>query len=173
MKIVLLGYMGIGKSSVGVKLAKTLSYDHFDLDTEIENREHKSISELFRDKGEIFFRKKENEVLKALIRQNSKLVLSTGGGTPCYGDSMQFLNTHKEVITIYLKGSLELLTNRLFAEREHRPLIAHLDSENLLKDFIRKHLFERAYYYNQATITIDTDDRTVNETVELIVSQLF
>ncbi len=173
MKLVLIGYMGSGKSAVGNHLANTLNYNYFDIDSEIENCERTAISTVFEQKGEIYFRRKENEVLRALISENSRIVLSTGGGTPCYGDAMKFLLEHEDVVNIYLKASLETLTNRLFEAQVHRPLIAHLKSEAALKDFIRKHLFERSHYYNQASVVINTDGYSVEEIVREIVARLF
>ncbi|QNJ96635.1 shikimate kinase [Constantimarinum furrinae] len=173
MKIVLLGYMGSGKSVVGEQLATTLNYSFLDLDNEIEKNAGMPISNLFSEKGEIWFRRKENEILKEIIQQDPKLVLATGGGTPCYGDSSSFIQLEKDVISIYLKTSLDELTHRLFSETTHRPLIAHLESKEALKDFIRKHLFERAHYYNQADLVIETDGKPVNAIVEIIVARLF
>lgn len=173
MKLVLIGYMGSGKSAVGNQLANTLNYNYFDLDSEIEKHEGTTISIVFEQKGEIYFRRKENELLKALISENSRMVLSTGGGTPCYGGAMTFLLEQKDVIAIYLKASLEIVTKRLFEEQIHRPLIAHIKSEAALKDFIRKHLFERSHYYNQASVVINTDGYSVEEIVREIVARLF
>jgi shikimate kinase len=99
-------------------------------------------------------------------------VLATGGGTPCYGDSMMFLSSQKDVKTIYLKASLDILTARLEEEKEHRPLLAHLKTKEDFNDFIRKHLFERSFYYNQSNFIIDNND-TVAETLEKIILKLF
>jgi shikimate kinase len=172
MKIVLIGYMGSGKSSVGKQLSTALNYKFIDLDAQIELREGMSIPKLFSERGEIYFRRKENEVIKDLILSEEKMVLATGGGTPCYGDISDFLASKKNVITIYLRTSLDTLTNRLMLERNKRPLISHISEEASLKDFIRKHLFERSYYYNQAQICIDTDGISIVEIVEAIVAKL-
>jgi len=173
MKIVLIGYMGSGKSAVGNLLATTLNCPYFDLDTEIEKHEKATINVLFEQKGEIYFRRKEAEILIALTTENSRMVLSTGGGTPCYGDTMKFLIENEGIIVIYLKASLEVLTGRLYNERTNRPLLVHLNTENSLRDFIRKHLFERSHYYNQASVVIDTDGHSVQEIVREIVAGLF
>jgi shikimate kinase len=173
MKIVLLGYMGSGKSVVGKQLARTLNYSFLDLDTVIAQEEDTTISALFAGKGEIWFRRKENEILKQCIAKNKDLVLATGGGTPCYGDTSQYLSEEKEVLVIYLKASLDTLSHRLIQEKEHRPLIAHLQDAESLRDFIRKHLFERAHFYNKADLVIDTDNKTVEAIVESIVVTLF
>ncbi len=173
MKLVLLGYMGSGKSTVGKQLAAALKYSFIDLDTQIELEEEKTIPELFAEKGEIYFRKKENDVLKNHITSEQNIVVATGGGTPCYGNTIEFLSSEKNVITIYLKVSLDSLTSRLMTENNERPLIAHIQDEFSLKDFIRKHLFERSYYYNKAQIHINTDGLSVKEIVALIVAKLF
>ena len=173
MKLILLGYMGSGKSSVGKQLAVPLDHKFLDLDLVIEEREGKSIAALFRDRGEIYFRRRESEIVKSLIQEEKTMVLATGGGTPCYGDTMAYLLAQENVITIYLKASLEVLTERLFREQQSRPLIAHVETKEDLKDFIRKHLFERAFYYNQASMVIETDGLSVDETARQIIAALF
>jgi len=173
MRLVLLGYMGSGKSSVGKLLSETLGYDFTDLDVCIESSEEAVITDVFKDKGELYFRRKEAALLKDLLSKKNKLVLGTGGGAPCYGTVMDDLLAEENVVTIYLKNSLETLTKRLFDEREDRPLIAHLDTENLLNDFIRKHLFERSFYYQRATIILECDSLSAEEIVEKIICELF
>ncbi|WP_339697293.1 shikimate kinase [uncultured Marixanthomonas sp.] len=172
MKIVLIGYMGSGKSTIGKALSKKLSYTFKDLDSEIEKVEEKKITAIFSEKGEIYFRKKENEVLRNLLSKKNKLVLSTGGGTPCYGTIMDYLTETDNVVPIYLKASLDVLTERLYAEKEKRPLISHLESKENLQDFIRKHLFERSFVYNKAALVISVDDKDVSEVVEEIILKL-
>ena len=165
--------MGSGKSSVGKALAASIGYNFFDLDSQIEFIEEKSISKIFYEKGEIYFRKRENLILKELMTSETNVVLAAGGGTPCYGDSMDFLLRQEETITIYLKASLSFLTDRLFQEKLNRPLIAHIDTKEILMDFIRKHLFERSYYYNQASLKIDVENVSVAELVKKITMALF
>ncbi len=173
MKIVLIGYMGSGKSSVGKKLAAVLGIPFKDMDDEIEKQEGISIPKIFSEKGEIYFRKVEIEVLKKILSKPEGFVLATGGGTPCYADSMNFLVKQKDVVSVYLKTPLDVLTTRLFSEKENRPLLAHLKTEENLNDFIRKHLFERAYFYNQAALIVEHGGESVNETVEKIILKLF
>ncbi|MEL6813050.1 MAG: shikimate kinase [Bacteroidota bacterium] len=173
MNLVLIGYMGSGKTSVGKELARSLNFTFTDLDSAIENSLGMTISEIFASKGEIFFRKQEAEVLKEVLSDQTKLVLATGGGTPCYGTVMQDLSNRDHTTTIYLKNNLDILTKRLFQEKEHRPLIAHLETEELLNDFLRKHLFERTFYYNQADYIINCDELTVTDIVENILLKLF
>ncbi len=173
MKIVLIGYMGSGKSSVGKSLARALDHSFVDLDHAIEESENNSIAEIFASRGEIYFRKKEAEVLNEILSTKDHIVLATGGGTPCYGTVMQSLTKDLSVHTIYLKASLDVLTDRLFQERAERPLITHLETKALLNDFIRKHLFERSYYYNQAKTSIDVSKLSVEAAVEAIVATLY
>jgi len=173
MKIVLIGYMGSGKSSVAKHLATTLNFDKLDLDTVIEDSEGKPITEIFLESGEIYFRKQEGSLLKEIITTKNNIVLATGGGTPCYGNVMEFLKNQEDVLTVYLKVSVDLLTKRLTTEKEHRPIISHLKNGAQLNEFIRKHLFERAFYYNQALLRLNTDDYSEDEVVEQIVATLY
>ena len=173
MKIVLIGYMGSGKSSIGKKLAEVLGIPFKDIDTEIEKETGSSISEIFSKKGEIYFRTIENKILKKLISQSESYVLATGGGTPCYANNMDVILEKEDVITVYLKIPLDVLTSRLYLEKDSRPLLAHLKTEDELNDFLRKHLFERVYYYNHAKLVIENKDENIDEIVEKIVSKLF
>lgn len=165
--------MGSGKTLVGKSLAETINQPFIDLDTQIEISEQKTVSEIFDAKGEIYFRKKEREVLEVILSDKNNSVLSLGGGTPCLGDTMELLNAQKDVQTFYLKASNETLTQRLYKEKSKRPLISHISSREALNDFIRKHLFERNYYYNKATHKISVDDKDVNSVVAEIVVTLF
>lgn len=173
MKIVLVGYMGSGKSSIGKKLAEVLKVPFKDMDSEIENAEATSIAKIFSEKGEIHFRKVENRILKDLLQRPDSFVLATGGGTPCYADSMDAVLDAKDVISIYLKTPLDTLVSRLFPERKKRPLLAHLKCEEELKDFVRKHLFERSHFYNKANRVVDSGADEVDGIVEKIILGLF
>ena len=173
MQIILIGYMGSGKSYVGKLLADVLNYSFIDLDLYIEKREGFKITEIFQKKGEIYFRKKETAYLKEILSENSKLVLATGAGTPCYGNNLSLLNESDTATTIYLRTSLGELVCRLFLEKSKRPLISHIKTEDLLNDFIRKHLFERSFYYCQSKTTITTDKKSGEKIVQDIVAGLF
>ncbi|WP_299437444.1 shikimate kinase [uncultured Aquimarina sp.] len=173
MNIILLGYMGSGKSSIGRDLAFKLKMNCLDLDDYIETQEKKSINQIFQDKGEIYFRKKENLYLKEVLETKNNSIISLGGGTPCFAGNLELIKNNKSAKSVYLKTSLQELVNRLFLEKEKRPLIAHITSKDDLKDFIRKHLFERSFYYNQAEFVISTDDKTVEEIVVEAQKALF
>ena len=172
MIITLLGYMGAGKSTIGQQLALVLGFDFVDLDAYIEIKEGCSVSEIFKLKGEIYFRKVEHNYLKELLIQNKSIVLSLGGGTPCYANNMELLNTNS-IVSFYLKLTPLNLANRLFDEKSQRPMISHLDTKKALHEFIAIHLFERQRYYQLARHTLDIDVLTPKETIELIVKYLY
>jgi shikimate kinase len=97
MKIILLGYMGSGKTTIGSSLSKKLYQNFTDLDDYIEKKENKTISEIFTEKGEIYFRKIEHVYLKQFIMDNDSYILSLGGGTPCYANNMDFISQVPEL----------------------------------------------------------------------------
>lgn len=172
MIVVLMGYMGSGKSTIGRDLATVLSYNFLDLDDYISEKENTSISEIFDRKGEIYFRKKETQYLTELLTSEDNLVLSLGGGTPCYGNNLELLLNNSNIASIYLKLSIPLLAKRLFKERHKRPLISHLNSEEALSEFIGKHIFERVQFYNKAHYTINTDHSSKQNVIEKILMHL-
>ncbi len=173
MKIFLLGYMGSGKSLVGKALASSLDINFMDLDEQLEKKEGVSISEIFAKKGEVYFRKKERMLLEDIINsEEGNKIISLGGGTPCYGDTMEKIKAAKGSVSFYLKLSIENLTERLFTEKDHRPMISHLQDKDKLEEFIRKHLFERGFYYNQSDYVINCDSKNPDEIVGEIKSKL-
>lgn len=164
--------MGSGKTAVGTALATKLDLKFLDLDNEISRLESRSIPEIFSASGEIYFRRKEAEVLQRLLEQEGNFILSLGGGTPCYGKNLQLIKDNPETTSVYLKTGIDELKKRLINEKDSRPLIKELDSPEVLEDFIRKHLFERTFYYNQSDLIISTDARTVEEIVDDILKEL-
>ncbi len=170
MKIVLLGYMGSGKTTIGKFLSDKLNSSFIDLDAYIEEKEQMSISQLFATKGEIYFRKQEGIYLKEILGSKSNYILALGGGTPCYGKNMQEINNSKAV-GFYLKGSIPFLAKRLEQGKKTRPLIDDLKDEELL-EYIGKHLFERAPFYEQSDFKIRIDNKSIEEIYYDIVVQL-
>ncbi|MFI2743977.1 shikimate kinase [Zhouia sp. PK063] len=170
MLIVLMGYMGCGKSSVGKMLAAENNIPFIDLDDYIEEKEQQTVQEIFKTKGEIFFRKLETVSLESLLSASEGAVISLGGGTPCYGNNIEIIQ-NKASHNFYLKASIETLTERLVKEKEHRPLIKNINNDEL-SDFIRKHLFERNFFYMQAGNIITVDDKSIPEVVLEIQQQL-
>lgn len=172
MIIVLSGYMGSGKSLIGKKLAEKLNWTYLDLDEEIEKKQNMLIADVFSEKGEIFFRKTENEVLKSCLNTKENKIISLGGGTPCYGNNLNLIKENPNTTMIYLKVDVQTLLNRLQSQRHHRPLISHLEDEEKLDEFIRKHLFERQYYYMQSDLVIDASSANPDEIAEEILQSL-
>ncbi len=168
MKIVLTGYMASGKSTTGQLLANKLGLSFIDLDKAIESRTGYTITETIFNKGELYFRKLEREMLEELIKGDN-FVMSAGGGTPCYYDNMELINRNS--ISIYLQNSVKSLYERLESEKATRPLIAHLEGD-ALKEYIGKHLFERNVFYEKATLVINaaakTPEQITTEIIDLI-----
>jgi shikimate kinase len=172
MKIFLNGYMGAGKSLVGHKLSAELNYNFVDLDEQIELIEQTDIQSIFKKRGELYFRRLENKVLRDIMEKDEDMVISLGGGTPCYGDNLEWIKKSSGSKTVYLKATVKTLTDRLFLEKVHRPVISHLQTKPELEEFLRKHLFERAYYYNQSDIIVDVDNRDPEPIVKSITEKL-
>ena len=166
-KIVLVGYMGSGKSTVAKGLGEQLGFPVFDLDDLIEKKVGKSIAEIFTEHGEIYFRKLEHEVFVKQMEVGQNFILSLGGGTPCYANNHLMLKG-VGVLSVYLRASVVTLVERLSKEKEHRPLIATL-SEEEMTEFVAKHLFDRNYYYNQCNEIISVDHKTLGEVVDELV----
>jgi len=160
--------MGAGKTVIGKSLSKSIDYEFYDIDNFIELGEKKKISEIFNDHNEVYFRNLENKYLKTLSQKKEKKVISLGGGTPCFESNIEIITNTPDSTTIYLKASVNSLINRLKDGKTKRPIISHLKSDNDLKDFIKKHLFERSYYYEKAEIKITTDNLEINQITKLI-----
>ena len=169
-RIFLIGMMGSGKSHWLKQMAKWNKSVGYDLDALIEMNEEKTIAEIFNEDGEVYFRKLEHQILEKLINNQESFILSLGGGTPCYSNNHEFLKS-SNVISIYLKASVETLYDRLLYSNSERPLIANKNPEEM-KEFIAKSLFDRSYYYNQAKYKVSIDERTKDETAEDILEIL-
>lgn len=152
-KIFLTGYMGSGKTTVGKQLARKLNLQFIDMDMFIENRYRKSVSAIFEEKGEAAFREIERRALLELL-DFENVVISTGGGTPCFFDNMDLMN--QSGITVYLKVSIDELAERLKTKKQKRPLIKDKDSEEM-KNYISVNLEKREQFYNRATFTFESD----------------
>ncbi len=165
--------MASGKSTFGRILAEKLHYEFIDLDDYIEKNEKSTISDIFKIKGEIHFRKLETQYLKELLESKKDLVLSLGGGTPCYSSNMNLILESNDVKSIYLKASIPTLMARLKNEKGKRPLVAHIETDDMLAEFIGKHLFERSPFYSMANVTITTDNKSLKAIMEELVLELF
>ena len=156
-KIIILGYMGSGKTTIAKLLSEKIKLRVLDLDKSIEERLDLSVKAIFETKGEIYFRKIEHRIFSELMSNNESMILSLGGGTPCYAGNHLLLKG-EGVTSIYLKASIETLYGRLSTVKSERPLLSEMEEEEM-KEFIAKHLFDRSFYYNQATIKLSVDGK--------------
>jgi shikimate kinase len=165
MKIYLIGYMGSGKSTLGRGLAEALGLSWIDLDAEIESKYKISITNFFRKYGEDSFRDVEHKVLKEIV-SIPDIVVSTGGGVPCFHDNMKLMN--QSGLTIYLEATPELILTRIGPYAWKRPLFKQMDCADIIEK-ITKHLKSREIYYQQAQITIDATNPDIAELKKLIL----
>ncbi len=156
--VYIIGFMGCGKSTAGKKLAALLNWSFIDLDRKIEEYSGRTIADIFAQNGEENFRVLESEILKGL-NVTSNTVVSTGGGTPCYGDNMEYMK--KTGLTVYLKMTPAQLRSRLSESKAVRPLIKNLSSEALL-GYIEEKLFSRENYYEDSSVSIPGIDLDPN-----------
>ena len=163
--IIIIGYMGSGKSTVGRMLAQTHSLLFEDLDDVIANDAGSSISKLFMEKGVKVFRELERKALKKTLKDATRRVISLGGGAPCYYDNMALIAATSPYV-FYLNASHNTLAQRLFHEKNRRPLIEHVQTELALQSFIAKHLFERKNFYRQANHVISVDNKSIEAVVD-------
>ena len=165
-RIFLIGYMGSGKTTVGQLLAARLGYSFIDMDAYIEEKQIKTVHQIFIELGEPEFRLLEQHCLHE-IAAIDHVVISTGGGAPCFFDNIKYMNIHG--ISIYLKLSPEQLAERL--EESHankRPLLAGRKGEELLR-FIREGLTIREPFYSQASYSVTGEiESTVSRIYELV-----
>lgn len=151
--IFLIGYMGCGKSTLGRNLSAATGMRFIDLDHYIEARFHRTIREIFAERGEEGFRELERKMLHE-VADFEDIIVACGGGTPCFFDNMEYMNDHG--ITVMLDTSLDKLHSRLMRGRHKRPLISDKTDEEL-RLFIVEALRERMPHYNKARIKFQSD----------------
>ena len=165
-RIFLIGYMGSGKTSMGKLLAENLQFSFIDMDVHIEKKYHRTVSEIFTQMGEAKFREIERECLHE-VADFEKTVISTGGGTPCFFDNMDHMNSRG--MTVYLRLTPEQLAVRLENSRKgKRPLLADRKGEEL-RQFIENGLKTREPFYNCAQKIISGTDEEMVEKISQIV----
>jgi shikimate kinase len=157
--------MGSGKTHWGRLLAAKLQLAFRDLDTVIVGKEQRSVSDIFSEKGEEYFRYKEKETLEEIVREQNSFILSCGGGTPCFFNNIEFMKKSGKVV--WLNTSVDVLKDRLLKERLSRPLIRDIDGADLKRYIIRK-LSERRMYYQQADVVVNEESITSEEFIELL-----
>ena len=166
LKVVLVGLPGSGKSTFGKQLAKELEFPFLDLDQLIEERYQLKISEIFSIHGEGTFREWESLLLQDTINQDRAFILASGGGTPCFNDNMDLINS--QAVSVYLDVPLASISLRLQSSKaQQRPLFQGLDQgEITLK--LKSLLVSREYFYNQAKIKLSGEDFSA----ELLLAEL-
>ena len=152
-RIILVGYMGSGKTTVGKALSKATGMMFYDLDWYIESRMRKSVSQIFAERGEEGFRKIEYNMLHE-VAECEDVIISCGGGTPCFFDNMDYLNQQGDVV--YLKATPETLYKHLLMAKMERPLLKGKSSEELIA-YITEHLKERSQFYEKARHILDVN----------------
>ena len=161
--------MGCGKTSVGISLSKLINKRFIDLDQFIELTYNQKIHDIFSTKGEVYFRKIESKCLKILISKYNNAVISLGGGTICYSNNLELI---KNSNSFYLKYSIPELSQRLLKINSTRPILSAIKDHDKMTEFVAKHLFERNYYYNQASKVIDCDFKNKDKIVSEILTKL-
>ncbi|MCR5130352.1 MAG: shikimate kinase [Prevotella sp.] len=168
IRIILIGYMGAGKTTVGKELAKALGLTFYDLDWYITTRMRKTVKEIFDERGEEGFRTIEHNMLHE-VAEFENVIISCGGGTPCFFDNMEYMNQQAE--TIYLKATPEVLHKHLKMGKGVRPLLLNKTPEEVA-EFIDNQLQEREKYYSQARHIIDVNLMDNFDKIAITVNQI-
>ena len=163
MKVVLVGFMGSGKSTVGKLLSERLGVPFVDTDVEVEKRTGMDIPEIFKKKGEEYFRGLERRIIEELLSLPYLLVISTGGGLPAYSNNMELLN--KKAFTVYLEADFDTLWKRISTD-SNRPLV------KLGKERVRELFERRRPFYEKAKLRVRTDVNPPKVCVEEILKSL-
>ncbi len=153
MTIFLIGYMASGKTTLGRALSRATGMTFIDLDFYIQQRYRKTISEIFAEFGEERFREIEREMLHE-VGEFCDVIVSCGGGTPCYFDNMDFMN--QRGTTIWLQAGVECTVRRLLTAKTRRPIVEHILPAELPK-FIQSHLEERRPHYSKARLSFPSE----------------
>ena len=167
-RIILIGYMGAGKTTVGKALSKELGIIFYDLDWYIESRMRKSVSQIFAERGEEGFRQIEYNMLHE-VAEFENVIISCGGGTPCFFDNMDYLNQQGQVV--YLKADPEVLYKHLLMAKVERPLLKNKTPEELIT-FIREQLEKREPFYSKARYTLDVNLLDNYEKIKISVAKI-
>lgn len=167
-RIIIIGYMGAGKTTVGKELSKDIGIPFYDLDWYIESRMRKTVAQIFADKGEEGFRKVERNMLHE-VAEFEDVIISCGGGTPCFFDNMDYLNEQGD--TIYLKAAPEVLYKHLLMGKVERPLLKNKTPDELIA-FIREQLEMREPFYSKAKYTLDVSLMNNYEKIKISVQKI-
>ena len=168
IRVILIGFMGAGKTTVGKALGKALGVTFYDLDWYIETRMRKTVKQIFDEQGEEGFRKMEHNMLHEVAEFES-VVISCGGGTPCFYDNMDYLNQQGD--TVYLKASPEVLYKHLKMAKGVRPLLLNKTPEEV-QVYIREELNRREQFYGKAKHILDIDVMDSLDKIQFFVEEI-
>ena len=167
-RIIIIGYMGAGKTTVGRALAAELGIEFYDLDWYIESRMRKTVKQLFDEVGEEGFRKIEHNMLHE-VAEFENVVISCGGGTPCFFDNMAYMNQQGD--TVYLKASPEILYKHLKMGKSVRPLLLNKTPEEV-QVFITEQLANREPYYSRAKYPVNVNLMDNHDKIRMSVEKV-
>lgn len=167
-RIIIIGYMGAGKTTVGRTLAAELGIEFYDLDWYIESRMRKTVKQLFDEVGEEGFRKIEHNMLHE-VAEFENVVISCGGGTPCFFDNMAYMNQQGD--TVYLKANPEILYKHLKMGKSVRPLLLNKTPEEV-QVFITEQLANREPYYSRAKYTVNVNLMDNHDKIRMSVEKV-
>lgn len=167
-RIFFIGYMGSGKTTIGKALSKDTGLQFYDLDWYIESRMHKTVKQIFDEQGEEGFRRIEHNMLHE-VGEFENVIISCGGGTPCFFDNMDYINQQGDVV--YLKASPEVLHKHLKMGKTVRPLLLNKTPEEV-EAFIKAQLQERTPFYEKANHTLDVDLMDNYEKIKISVEKV-
>ena len=167
-RIILIGYMGSGKTTLGKALSKDLGLPFFDLDWYIENRFCRTVSQLFAERGEDGFRQLERAMLHE-VAEFENVVIAAGGGTPCFFDNIDYMN--RQAQTVYLKTTPEVLFKHLHMGKQKRPLLSGKTDEEM-RAYIVESLAHRARFYEKANYILNTELLDTHKQIQKTIVQL-
>jgi shikimate kinase len=168
MRIYLIGFMGAGKTHTGKILSKKLNVPFFDLDDLIESNEQKTIPEIFDLEGEEYFRTVERDLLYEITEAKEAMVLSCGGGAPCFFNNIDYMNQNG--ITVWIDTPYDILLGRLRAGKSKRPLLKDLTDEQL-KAYILKKSADRRIFYERAKLKLDQKEILIDDIVKILTNE--
>ena len=167
-RIIIIGYMGSGKTTVGRALAKELGMPFYDLDWYIESRRRKKVSQIFAERGEEGFRQIERNMLHE-VAEFEDVIVSCGGGTPCFFDNIDYMNSQAQVV--WLKATPEVLHHHLLMGKGDRPLLKGKTPDELIA-YIREQLQYREQFYSQARYVLDVSLMDNYDKIKITVQKL-
>ena len=167
-RIIIIGYMGAGKTTVGKALSKEIGITFYDLDWYIESRMRKTVKQIFDERGEEGFRTIERNMLHE-VAEFEDVIISCGGGTPCFFDNMDYLNQQGD--TIYLKATPEVLYGHLKMGKTVRPLLLNKTPEEV-QVFIKEQVKQRETYYAKAKYTLDVNLMDNYEKIQITIHEI-